>query len=271
MGSYTVEIDPERSRHYILIGAGSGIAPLMAIARSVLAGEPASKVTLWYGNRNEESIIFKEELLDMRHRYGERFFVYFTLSQPSLDWKGMKGRLDREHVYELISELFMTDEYRKAYYLCGPEAMMEEARSALEKHAINPFDIFQEHYHAPLAEPIAETTGNGSSDPVPASIGPAPVDHSTLHDREMKVVVEGERYALRVPAGATILDAAIAAGLEPPYSCQSGTCSSCRAKRLQGQVAMDRSLGLSEMEREADYVLTCQAYPLTDDVVVDYE
>ncbi|MEO0471168.1 MAG: 2Fe-2S iron-sulfur cluster-binding protein [Bacteroidota bacterium] len=266
MGNFRVETDISKSRHYILIGAGSGITPLMSILRSTLAEEPSSKVSLWYGNRQEEQIIFAEELQELGKRYGPRLTVVHQLSQASDTWEGYRGRLDMERVYQLILELFMVDEHRKQYFICGPQAMMDAAEAALDKHAVNPPDVHREYYTAPLpsqeeleAAEMAETQA------------PEEVAEAVYEPQEVKIRLNGIERQLTVESTETILDAAIREGMDPPYACQAGICTACRAYLVQGSVSMEESSGLSEQELEEGYILSCQAHPLEADVILDFD
>ncbi|MFK7921769.1 MAG: 2Fe-2S iron-sulfur cluster-binding protein [Bacteroidia bacterium] len=270
MGSFKLIPDPEQSREYVLIAAGSGITPLMSMLKTVLHDEPQSRVTLWYGNRKEEDIVFLPELSQLTQAFGDRLSIRYTLSQASEDWKGFEGRLDEERIFKWISNLFMRGELRKRYYLCGPAGMMEAAERALIKQAVNTDDIYQEYYSAPLPseEEIARSYAIDEQGQEHISDGE---NDYILDERTITMKFEGQTHHLSVQPDEYILDAAIKINLEPPYSCQAGTCSSCKAMLVSGTVAMDESLGLSDEELEQGYVLTCQCHPLDDDVVVEFE
>ncbi len=267
MGNFVLPIDPAHRRHYILIGAGSGITPLMSMLKTALAQEPESKVSLWYGNRREDDIIFKDELIYLKDKYQDRLTVIHVLSRPRAGWKGLIGRLDEKQVYELILDLFMIDEYKKRYYICGPEGMMEAVCKAMDKHAIDPLHVFQEYYHTPLdrmlerlshqeaPEDVYERTGTGiSSDP-----------------HRVKIHLNDEQHQIEVKPDQSILDAALDHGLDVPYSCKGGICTTCKALCISGKVGMKVDLGLSENDKAEAYVLTCQAFPLEDGVEVEYQ
>ncbi|RMG22065.1 MAG: ferredoxin--NADP reductase, partial [Bacteroidetes bacterium] len=268
MGNFGFVPRPENSQHYVLIGGGSGITPLMSIIKTVLAVEPQSKLTLWYCNRDEASIIFCRQLEALAARYPERLVVYHTLTRPGADWQGPRGRLDQERIYQLILELFMEDTYPKQYYLCGPEGLMQAARAAFEQHAIHPSFVHQEHYSAPLPtdEELAAAEAAAA-----ASTAISDGEHTyELTTRKVRLCLEGATHTLEVSPEKSILDVAIDAKLDPPYACQSGICTTCRAMLLQGVVSMDETEGLSEEEIQQGYVLTCQAHPLTEDVELEY-
>ena len=260
LGNFLVEPTPLRIRHYILIGGGSGITPLMSILKTVLSVEPDSKVTLWYGNRREEDIIFKEELSRLKKQYRERFTLVHVLSQPPGEWKGPRGRLNRDTIYEYILELFMVDEYQKAYYLCGPEGLMIAAQEAMDIHAIDPRFVFQEHFVGNVLSLEAPQT-EAEEESVPK---PPEKTHS------ISIVLDEERYEIEVPPGKSILDAALDAGLDAPYSCKGGVCTTCMGRVKKGEVIHSDAIMLLESERKKGVVLTCQARPTSDGVEISY-
>ena len=262
MGNFYVEPTPLRIRHYILIGGGSGITPLLSILQTVLAIEPDSKVTLWYGNRNKESIIFREELSQLKQTYRERLTLIHVLSQPTPDWKGPSGRLDKDRVYELILDLFMVDEFQKGYYLCGPEGLMLAAQDAMEAHAIDPRHIFQEHFVGHVLElELKENTPSESEEDL---VTDPPSSHS------VSIILDEERYEVEVKPGQSILDAALAEGLDAPYSCKGGVCTTCMGRVLKGEITHSSAVMLLDSEKEKGIVLTCQAQPVSDDVEIEY-
>lgn len=265
MGNFKAELNPANSKNYILIGAGSGITPLMSILKSVLETEPNSVVTLWYGNRKEDSVIFSKQLEEFQVKYSGRLYVHHCLSKPSDSWTGAVGRLDKEKIYKLTSDLFMQDTHRKEYYLCGPTGLIEEAESALEKHAVNFSDVYHEFYSAPAPseEDVAKAYGLDE-----ASM--AEVDE-VIQTRTVKIILDEEEGEFVVEPSSTILEAALDNDLDPPYACTSGICTTCRCKLRSGVVSMDISEGLSEEELEEGFVLACQAHPLTDNVVLDFD
>lgn len=262
MGNFYVEPTPRRIRHYILIGGGSGITPLMSILKTALAIEPDSKVTLWYGNRREESIIFRKELSQLKQAYRERLTLIHVLSHPPTDWKGPSGRLDKDRVYQLILDLFMVDEYQKAYYLCGPEGLMQAAQDAMEAHAIDPRHIFQEHFVGHVLEAELEKATQAESEADLATDPP--------RSYSISIMLDEERYQVTVKPGQSILDAALEEGLDAPYSCKGGVCTTCMGRVLTGEITHSDAVMLLDSEKEKGIVLTCQAQPVSDDVVIEY-
>ncbi|MDX2250452.1 MAG: ferredoxin--NADP reductase [Bacteroidia bacterium] len=266
MGNFAVEINPVFPRHYILIGGGSGITPLMSILKSVLTAEPGSEVSLWYANRTETDIIFRDEIQLLQRKYKDRLFLHLTLSQPDPKWKGFSGRLDKNCIYDRVSEVFMTSELRKVYYICGPEGMISGAMAALEKHAVNPADIHRELYTTSAPDEQAETPAEV---PVETVLSDGEETY-TLQTQKIRVILDGEKHEISVSPDQVILRAAIKADLDPPFACQSGICTTCRAMLYAGIVSMDETEGLSEEELNEGYILTCQSHPLTADVEIEY-
>ncbi|MCS6903999.1 MAG: ferredoxin--NADP reductase [Bacteroidia bacterium] len=254
LGNFTVKPAACNGKHYLLIGGGSGITPLMSILKSVLEVEPGSRVTLLYGNRDEKSIIFKQALENIAE-HNDRLELIHVLSQPSERWTGLKGRIEGELLLNIIQDVQRKAQKPIEYYLCGPAGMMATVESTLKKLGVDEKNIHKEHYSA---LPAIEEEKQEEE-----------VSYEII-TRDVKVILEGKTYTVTVPAGESILDAAIAQDLDPPYACQEGVCSTCRAKLHSGLVQMQARDGLSDEELQANYILTCQSYPLTDDVVIEF-
>jgi ring-1,2-phenylacetyl-CoA epoxidase subunit PaaE len=197
--------------------------------------------------------------------YGERLDVFHTLSRPSGSWTGSTGRLDESLIKKLTEQLFMQGDNRhKQYFLCGPQAMMDTAFTTLEKQGVNTADIHQEYYSAkvPSEGEVAEKYG---------LVGAEEGQTYELTTQTVKILLDDEWEEVTVEPNESILDAAISANLGAPFSCQSGICTTCRAKVLKGVVEMDESDGLAEDEIEEGYVLSCQAHPMTADVEISFD
>ncbi len=257
MGNFTAKLKDYQVKHYVLIGAGSGITPLMSILKSVLEVESQSKVTLLFGNRNEDSIIFKNALQNLQEKYADRLKVIHSLSQPTSNWAGTSGRLNREHVKSILSPVIESDSLVKEYYICGPSAMMDEAAQALKEMHTPAENIHQEHFSAPISHPEDEPVKQA----VAADIKPGSV----------KVILEGKEYDIVVKPSDSILEAALDNDLDPPYACMIGSCCTCKAKLMSGNVIMDDREGLTDEEIRDGFVLTCQSHPTTPNVVVSYD
>jgi len=256
MGNFTAQLKDYQVKHYVLIGAGSGITPLMSILKSALEVEPQSKVTLLFGNRNQDCIIFYSALQALQEKYPSRLKVLHTLSQPGDNWQGMTGRITKARVKEILQSLEQ-DNLGKEYYVCGPSAMMEEAVNALKEIHTKPENIHQEHFSAPIAHPEDEPE---------KLVAAAEVKQGTV-----KVILEGKEYNIEVRPSDSILEAALDNDLDPPYACMIGSCCTCKAKLLSGKVIMDDREGLTDEEIRDGFVLTCQSHPTTPNVVVSYD
>ena len=260
MGTFTPPLDAEQARTVVLIGAGSGITPLMSIAKSVLMVEPESRVVLLYGNRTEESIIFKDQLAALQAKYKERFTLIHTLTQPSPDWTGEVGRLNKTHLLKLMESLPALDKATTDYYLCGPDGLMEEAKRALDILAIPTERVHKESF--------GSATSNNSDNDVLAA---ASDTDDSLQVRTVTIFYEGSEYKLAVAPHQTVLEAALEHDIDLPYSCQAGMCTACLGRCVSGKVQLDEEDALSKAELEAGFILTCVAHPLTDDVVLEVE
>ncbi len=258
MGTFTPKLDSKSRRTMVLIGAGSGITPLFSMAKSALHAEPNSRVWLIYGNRNQESIIYKAHLDAMEQAHGpSRFSVTHVLSQPTSGWTGLEGRLNQHTLTSLLEDLPAQERQHVSAYLCGPDGMMAEARSALSLVGVPTERVFKESYvtaQVPAGEVIED---------------PAGADESG--SPEVTVLYEGAEYKFAVAPHQTILEAALDLDIDLPYSCQAGMCTACLGKCTSGTVKLDEEDGLSDSELKAGYVLTCVAHPVGRDVVIEIE
>lgn len=251
-GKFYTELSSDNRKTYFLIGGGSGITPLYSIAKSVLIAEPMSNVILYYGNETEDDIMFRTELEDMAAS-SNRFNLYMTLSLPRAGWNGLKGLISKKEIRNLLSTADRISD--SEFFICGPQPMMELSRESLLSSGIPEERIHIEYFTPPVLH---------------EEYMPEGIDDDETKDRKVKVIMDEEENLITVPAGGVILDAAIEADLDPPFSCRSGICSTCRAKLHSGKVKMDEREGLKDEEIEEGYILTCQSHPLTDDVVVEY-
>jgi ring-1,2-phenylacetyl-CoA epoxidase subunit PaaE len=259
MGNFVPTIDAEQKRTVVLIGAGSGITPLMSIAKSILMVEPDSNAYLLYGNRNENSIIFNEQLDALKVKYGDRFQLAHTLSQPLNGWTGEIGRLNKTQILKLLENLPKVDIATTDYYICGPEEMMEEAKRALDVIDIPTDRIHKESF-------LTATTAKAHGE-----VEQAGTDDDSPKGHEVTVLYEGSEYKFRVEPHQTVLEAALDLDIDLPYSCQAGMCTACMGRCVSGKVQLDEEDALSKAELEAGFILTCVAHPMSDDVVLELE
>ena len=263
-GHFIANPNHEQRKTYYLFGAGSGITPLMSILKTILENEPASTVHLLYGNRNEDSIIFKHQLDQLQQTYEGQLFVEHILSAPKLEkgsgfgglfskgkmnWKGAVGRMGAGHI-----EKFLQDHPKRtadtAYYICGPGEMMQTVQNILTEKKIDKKNIHLEYFKVDAAD--AETIN---------AEGMAQVTVSLRH----------KKYNFPVAKNAIILDELIKRKIDAPYSCTSGACSTCMAKLKLGTVSMRACFALDDDEVKDGYILVCQSVPTSDVVELTFD
>jgi ring-1,2-phenylacetyl-CoA epoxidase subunit PaaE len=267
-GRFHTPLDAAQRKTYYLFGAGSGITPLMSIIRTALEQEPQSQLFLLYGNRSEETIIFKEKLDELQKRYEGQLFVEHILSQPkkekagglgglfkkaTTNWQGKTGRIDRQTVTDFLAQnVAKTKE--NIYFVCGPEGMMNAVSATLEQRGVDKKSVHSEHF---ISHPVA---------PKAATAGEIAVEGATLTAK-----LNGKTVTVQVSKKQTLLDALLAQKIEAPYSCTSGACSTCMAKIVTGTVKMDNCFALDDDEVLNGYILTCQAHPTSASVEINYD
>ena len=260
IGNFTCEPRPGARRHIVLVGAGSGITPLWSIAKTILAQEPGSHVSLIYGNRRPDCVIFDAPIQQWQARHADRFRVVHCLTQPPAGWQGATGRINGAMVLDLLRHLEPLQEVEETrYYLCGPQAMADDVEQALLGTGVVRRNIFRESFFSDALVNHQDTVEVGQVQTVEAGHGPFTV--TVKHD--------GETFEVAVPEGETILQAALDQDIDLPYSCQAGLCTACRAKCLSGAVEMDETEGLVESEIREGYVLLCVGHPKSAGVVVE--
>lgn len=266
MGHFVPELDERNENNYIFFSGGSGITPVISILKSVLKHEPLSRAWLFYGNRNQESIIFHRELKALKEAYGDRLTLVHVLEEGGGDdWDGFKGRMDREKVDRFLKG-HCKDVYAHAqYYICGPNAMMQEVKLALQNQLVPDNNIHIERFTSDLdlADEEAKTEQREAAQQDSGGELRFPV--------KAKILLDGNEYEIEVGEDETVLEAAIEADLDPPFACQMGVCTTCQAMLREGKVHMDEREALTDEEMEEGYVLTCQSHPLTNRIVVDYD
>jgi ring-1,2-phenylacetyl-CoA epoxidase subunit PaaE len=255
MGQFTTDYNPENKRHVVMFAGGSGITPMMSLIKSLLSQESESIVSLIYCNRDIESIIFKEELSRLETTYEGRLHVIHILDNAPMNWQGYSGLLNPEMLEKLFERIPDWGMKNTTFLMCGPEGMMKNVETLLAQHAIPKENIFKESF---VQGTIDKDTKKESA-----------VGAGELRAREVTIRYDGREYKVMVPPGKAILETALDAGIDLPYSCQSGLCTACRGKALSGKVKLDEEEGLSASERAEGYVLTCVGHPLTDDVVIE--
>jgi ring-1,2-phenylacetyl-CoA epoxidase subunit PaaE len=260
IGNFCLTCAPDNKRHVLLFGAGSGITPLMSILKSVLLKEPNSQVTLLYGNSDEDSVIFKEQLQQLTSNYGERFHIEYIYSQPKHECEH-KGRMNQSMIIKILERLQLAKIDNAIYYMCGPEGMMDEVKRALDVLHVAPEYIFRESF---VSNKLIEQQQQAKHGDVLSSD-----DDGEIVTQTVTIIYEGAEYHVEVEPDQTILEAALDQDVDLPYSCQAGLCTACRGKCLSGKVHLDEREGLSDAELDEGYVLNCVGHPLTSDVVIE--
>ncbi|MCV9386312.1 ferredoxin--NADP reductase [Reichenbachiella ulvae] len=253
MGEFTLLPNPAECRHVVLFGAGSGITPLMSILKTVLNFEERSYVSLFYGNRDKESIIFNNDLRALKAIYPDRLNLVHILENPGDFEDCYKGRVERSQVPGLLNDLPELSTDKTLYYICGPSGMMTEAEEGLKLAGVDPKFIHIEKFSAP-----------------PPSAQEAKTSGPLLENREVTIIHKGKEHRIPVKANRTILDSALDHKLKLPYVCMDGICGSCKASCESGEVYMRSGHVLSAKEVEDGVVLPCLCKPLTNNVVIKY-
>lgn len=248
-GKFTFEPKTERQKNYAAFAAGSGITPVMSIIYSVLQNEPESTFVLVYGNKSPEDTIFYQLLHDLQQQYVGRFFVHFVYSQAKAE-DALFGRIERSTVNFVFKNKHKEKEFSK-FYLCGPEEMIITVNEVLKENNIPEKNIKFELFSTPIAEKKIEENLDGQT--------------------KITVFVDDEEVTFMMSQQMTILDAALKQGVDAPYSCQGGICSSCMARISNGKAQMKKNAILTDREIAEGLVLTCQAHPTSPEIYVDFD
>ncbi len=250
-----------RAIHRVGFAVGSGITPILSVIASTLEEQTNSRFTLVYGNRSMASVMFNEALQDLKDRFADRLTLIHILSRQAQEVDLLQGRIDSAKVKAVISALLPAASMDEVF-VCGPEGMIESTERALLDAGVPQRNIRTERFGSPALDALAPEQRRAAmaSRPVELRGGVA-----------LTLTLDGKQHRLRMEAEDHVLDAALAAGLDLPFSCKSGVCCTCRAKVQQGEVHMDRNFTLEAWEIEKGFVLTCQARPLTAELVVSFD
>jgi ring-1,2-phenylacetyl-CoA epoxidase subunit PaaE len=259
-GSFGLAPDPAAARNCLCIAAGSGITPVLSIIRSVLAEEPESRITLIFGNQRAATMMFREELQALKNRYMTRFHWINILSREPQDVEILNGRINNRKGAELCRRLLDLHAFDD-FFLCGPEGMISEVSRGLRAEGIDESRIHYELF-------------TGSADDAAAVVAQHHERARRMAGRVSQVTVRagGREISFELSAdGSNILDGGLDHGAELPFACKGGVCATCKAKLIEGEVDMDLNHALQPDEVEAGYILTCQAHPVSERVIVDYD
>ncbi|MGZ4742913.1 MAG: 1,2-phenylacetyl-CoA epoxidase subunit PaaE [Oryzihumus sp.] len=259
LGGFTCPTEPDGIRHHVAVAAGSGITPVISLLSTALEEEPRSRATLVLGNRRTSSIMFLEELEDLKNRYPGRFHLINVLSREAQDVELFTGRIDRDKLERLFATILPVDTVDE-WYLCGPFGLVETSRELLGELGVDPHHVHHEVFHV---DAPGEPTGIRPV--VQAEPGAPPGAVVTVN-------LDGRSTVIEMPSREeTILAATLRARPDAPYSCTGGVCGTCRARVVDGEVRMERNYALEPEEVAAGIVLACQAHPVTDAVSLDYD
>ena len=251
-GHFKVHLDAAHNKNYVLFAAGSGITPILSIIKSVLKNEPESSITFFYGNKNFASIIFREEIEALKNEYLDRFSVIHVLSRESLGNPLQKGRIDAEKC-EKLYKTFLKNERIDDVFVCGPESMIHAVKDTFLAQGVDPKQVHFELFGTSI-------------------IHVEKVISETNITANVTIIIDGDSLDISLNENDdNILDAAQKAGADLPFACKGGVCCTCKAKVMQGSARMDVNYALEEDELEAGYILTCQAHPTSEKLVVSFD
>ncbi|WP_438963658.1 2Fe-2S iron-sulfur cluster-binding protein [Winogradskyella sp.] len=250
-GRFVFEANNAKTRTIVAFAAGSGITPILSIAKTLLEDEPFSNLILVYGNKSLSDAMFSNDLIQLKETYGNRFHVHFIYSQTQEE-DALFGRIEKSIVNLIVKNKYKDVTVEK-FYLCGPEQMIHTVKDVLLENSIKENDILFELFTVPVEsnEKSTVSVSDGNS--------------------KIKVIVDEEEFEFEMSNNQTILEATLKKDIDAPYSCQGGICSSCIARITEGQTEMRQNNILTDSEVAEGLVLTCQAHPTSNSVVVDYD
>ena len=247
-GKFLFEPKADRQKNYAAFVSGSGITPVLSIIKSVLASEPKSSFVLVYGNKTPEDVIFSKELHDLQQQYVARFFIHSVFSQAKVD-EALFGRIEKSTVNFVLNNKHKEMEFDK-FYLCGPEQMIEVVTGVLKEKNVKESAIKFELFTSSSHENIIKDLGGHS---------------------KITILVDDEETTFEMSQKQTILEAALKQGIDAPYSCQGGICSSCLCRVTSGTAEMTKNSILTDKEIAAGLILSCQAHPTSETIYIDYD
>jgi ring-1,2-phenylacetyl-CoA epoxidase subunit PaaE len=259
LGKFSPKQTAAKQKNYLAFVAGSGITPVMSIMKSILQSEPHSQFTLVYGNKNRNTIIFREAIEGLKNLYMQRLRLYHILSREKMDVPLFNGRINAEKVKALSDTLINLNEIDEIF-ICGPEEMLHATKQQLQDLGVASEKIHIELFTSPdQPKPNHDKWVN---------------EHKADSDKSSKVSIrlDGATFEMELPYnGDSILDAALKHGADLPYACKGGVCSTCRAKVTEGEVVMETNYALEKDEIAKGFVLTCQSHPVSEKVVIDFD
>ncbi|MFJ9452768.1 MULTISPECIES: 1,2-phenylacetyl-CoA epoxidase subunit PaaE [unclassified Herbaspirillum] len=255
MGHFNLPLDAANQKHYLAFAAGSGITPMLSIIKTTLLAEPGSRFTLVYGNRASSSVIFKEELTDLKDVYLERLNIVYVMSREQQDVELFNGRITREKCDQFFKSWIDLDDIDAAF-ICGPEEMLNAVSASLQANGLDKSAIKVELFAASI--------------PKHKAVAQRPVVGK--QECEVTVIVDGYHTVFTMEKEKeSLLDAGLKNGIDMRYSCKGGVCATCRCKIVEGKVDMDANYCLEDYEIARGFVLSCQSFPVTDKLLIDFD
>ena len=253
-GRFFTEVDPEQEKNYVAFAAGSGITPILSIIKTHLELEPKSSFKLFYINQSVSSIILKEEIEGLKNRFFQRFEIFHFLTKEERNIPLFNGRLDKEKL-EVLEKSLLDVEGTDDFFICGPEEMIFLLRDHLMEKGVDARQIHFELFNSSTAKRNKAKTTDSSAGM-----------------SEVQILEGGKSFTFKIPQGSDfILDAALDRSADLPFACKGGVCCTCKAKLIEGKVDMEVNYALEKEELDAGYILTCQAVPKSDKVIVDFD
>jgi ring-1,2-phenylacetyl-CoA epoxidase subunit PaaE len=256
-GRFNLPLDPASRHHYLAFAAGSGITPILSIVKTTLLAEPHSRFTILYGNRASSSVIFRDELAELKDVYMERLNLVYVMSREQQDIELFNGRITQDKCRQLFQHWLRVEDVDYAF-VCGPEDMMHGVSNALQEAGMPKERIRIELFAAAAGHAVREQRAHYGRD--------------AAHLTEVTVIMDGNHASFTMDKDKeSLLDAGLRAGIDMRYSCKGGVCSTCRCKVVEGTVDMDVNYALEDYEVARGFVLSCQSFPVTDRLVVDFD
>ena len=250
-----------RALHRVAFAAGSGITPILSIMASTLEDQPESKFTLVYGNRSMGSVMFNEALQDLKDRFADRLTLIHILSRQAQEVDLLQGRIDAAKVQNIIDTLLPVASMDEVF-ICGPEVMVEVTQKALLDAGVPEKQIHTERFTSPVLEKLSPEARQAAISNLKLPSG---------GQVALTVVLDGKSHAMHMNPDEHVLDVAMAAGLDLPFSCKGGVCATCRCKVMTGSVSMDKNFGLESWETDKGFVLSCQSRPTSEAVTISFD
>lgn len=258
-GKFYIPLNPDVARHVVAFAAGSGITPILAIIKTMLIAEPLTRITLVYGNRSSSSVMFKEELEDLKDTFLSRLNLVWVMSRETQDIELFNGRIDYDKTTELLDRWLNSSGSPTsiaAAFICGPHDMMLAVTRALQDKGVDKSRIKAELFGVPVVGK-------------PSALLATPLGGEQC---DVEVVLDGHRHSFSMSKnGINLVDAGLKAGIDMPYACKGGVCSTCRAQVLSGEVDMDNNFALEDYEVARGFVLCCQSFPVSNKLVIDFD